>query len=420
MCKDRVYSISMALSSSSQEIMQAECECPAGRGPHGSCKLIAALCYALVDFSRFNTTPEYQTPTDVLQKWNQPCRQDLELIPVHELGLRRKELVPSKRLVGSNVVFDPRPSQTLIQQQSAAAGDDLRLEKLRCDLVALNVPCGLLNILVPDTRRIEHDHCYYQLKSPTDLEQTNNDLSLNTSPHFITTAHTACTTIHVSQPEACCKTEGDIIDRLTLSTIECESLEKETRKQSSSSVWFEACRMRITGSICGCIILQKEKTVALLYSCLYPKPMIHLPKPIAWGHQHEPLARNEYMYVSNMNSHGHPGLKTSEAGFIIHEDKCWLGASPDAWVVDPSVVKIYGLAEFKCPISKANMFVEEACKDPQFCCTVINNKIQLKKNHSYYHQIQLQLFVASDRVHWCDFVVYTLKNISVERIYPQY
>ena len=279
----------------------------------------------------------------------------------------------------------------------------------------------MLNILVPDTRKIEHDHCYYQSNhslpnSPTDLEQTSNDSSLNTSPHFSTTAHTTCSTIHVSQPEACCKTEEDIIDRLTLSSIERESLEKETRKQSSSSIWFEARRMRITWSICGRIILQKEKTVALLCSCLYPKPIIHLPKPIAWGHQHEPLARNEY--VSYMNSHGHPGLTTSEAGFIIHEDKCWLGASPDAWVMDPSVVKIYGLAEFKCPISKANMFVEEACKDPQFCCTMINNKIHLKKNHSYYHQIQLQLFVASDRVHWCDFVVYTLKNISVERIYP--
>ena len=36
MRKDRMYSISMALSSNSQEIMQAECGCPAGRGPHGN------------------------------------------------------------------------------------------------------------------------------------------------------------------------------------------------------------------------------------------------------------------------------------------------------------------------------------------------------------------------------------------------
>ena len=164
----------------------------------------------------------------------------------------------------------------------------------------------------------------------------------------------------MSQPEACCKTEEDIIDRLTLSSIERESLEKETRKQSSSSMWFEARRMRITQSICGCIILQKEKTEALLCQWL-----------INMSHLHE---MNNY--VSYMNSHGHPSLTMSEAGFVIQEDKCWLGVSLDAWVMVPSAVKIYGLAEFKCPISKANMFVEEACKDPQFCCTMINNKIQ--------------------------------------------
>ena len=104
--------------------------------------------------------------------------------------------------------------------------------------------------------------------------------------------------------------------------------------------------MRITG-----------KTVALLCSCLYPKPMIHLPRPIVWGHQLEPLARNEY--VSYMNSHGHPGLTMSEAGFIIHEDKCWLGASLDAWVMDPSVVKIYGLADSNVPLVKLTCLLKK-------------------------------------------------------------
>ena len=56
MHKDRMYSISMALSSSSREIMQAECGCPAGRGPHGSYKHIAALCYAVVGCICMSTT----------------------------------------------------------------------------------------------------------------------------------------------------------------------------------------------------------------------------------------------------------------------------------------------------------------------------------------------------------------------------
>ena len=55
-------------------------------------------------------------------------------------------------------------------------------------------------------------------------------------------------------------------------------LEERTRDQASSGEWLEACRCRITGSECGRIIKQKEKTTAL-----YPKPMLFLPKPIAWG-----------------------------------------------------------------------------------------------------------------------------------------
>lgn len=151
-----------------------------------------------------------------------------------------------------------------------------------------------------------------------------------------------------------------------MSPKERDELEKNSRKQSSSSLWFESHRVRITGSKCGRIILQKKKTEALLRYCLYPKPMNHLPKSISWGIQNEPKARDSY--VNYMNSHGHPGLFISKSGFIIHNEKGWLGASPDAWVSDPSVIHENGLAEFKCPFSKAKILVEEACKNPDFYC----------------------------------------------------
>ena len=83
-------------------------------------------------------------------------------------------------------------------------------------------------------------------------------------------------------------------------------LEEQTRDQASSAEWLEACRQRITGSKCGCILMQKKKkTVALLKNCDYPKPMLVLPKPIAWGGGNEQKACQAY--VRYMNSHGHPG-----------------------------------------------------------------------------------------------------------------
>ena len=48
MRKDRVYLLRVAIKSEESEIIYAECGCPAGMGPTGSCKHIAALAYAVV------------------------------------------------------------------------------------------------------------------------------------------------------------------------------------------------------------------------------------------------------------------------------------------------------------------------------------------------------------------------------------
>ena len=52
-----------------------------------------------------------------------------------------------------------------------------------------------------------------------------------------------------------------------------------------------------------------------------------------------------------MKVKGHPHLKVSPAGFIVHPDKCWLEAMPDAWVVDPSVDHPDVNAEFRGPFA---------------------------------------------------------------------
>ena len=51
--------------------------------------------------------------------------------------------------------------------------------------------------------------------------------------------------------------------------------------------------------------------------------------------------------------------------FCVHHEKGWLGASPDARVSDPDSSQWNGIAEFKCPFSKADVPVETACKDPE-------------------------------------------------------
>ena len=161
---------------------------------------------------------------------------------------------------------------------------------------------------------------------------------------------------------------------------------------------------------------QNEKTEALLKSVLYPKRFdLHcLPRPIKWGIENECRAREEYTLYMRANGHN---VETRPSGFIIHPTICWLSASPDAFVTDSSELLQNGIAEFKCPYSKRDVSPIDACKDPSFYCSWTDNKMHLKRDHTYYHQVQLQLFVSMDMCHWCDFCIYTLKGVATERIW---
>ena len=140
--------------SKSLDIVNAECGCPAGCGPCASCKHIGALSYALADFFRILTAQEVSTCTDRLQQWNQPRGRKVNPIPVDKLGDRRRELFPSKiRDKGSKMVYDPRPPHLRTADSSA-------LENLRCELLCIDKPCALLNVIVPSPEKIALDHNY--------------------------------------------------------------------------------------------------------------------------------------------------------------------------------------------------------------------------------------------------------------------
>ena len=139
-----------------------------------------------------------------------------------------------------------------------------------------------------------------------------------------------------------------------------------------------------------------------------------LPAALAWGQQNESVACRKYQEY--MIEHGHKGLTTHLRGFIIHPTKCWLGASPDAQVVDPSC-NLVGIAEFKCPYAKRDQSPYDACTDANFYGELVDGKFQLKRRHIYFHQVQLQLYVSSDQYSFCDFCVYTPVDVAVERIH---
>lgn len=123
------------------------------------------------------------------------------------------------------------------------------------------------------------------------------------------------------------------------------------------------------------------------------------------------------MYIAYQRTNGHGDITVSPSGFYIHPDYPYLGATPDGAVYDPSnLQQPFGFLEIKCPYSSRALTPVEACSTTGFCCSLdaTNGNLCLKENHNYYSQVQGQMAIGERP--WCDFVIYTNKGISVQRI----
>ena len=398
MKKDKMYKMMMSLCKGSWDINSAMCGCPAGKGPSASCKHIGALCYALANFCSFGQLPEFATCTDILQHWNRPCPKKQDSIAVDQLKLRRQDILNQKsKSQPVPTMYDPRPL-------SVRVVDHKRLEQLRLNLLSIDHQCAILQQLIPSCEYLKHDHAYCQpMSDETQASEARSEVSLIANSdkldhRWVTLA----------------EEKHQVYLELIVSPARRLEIELLTRQQTETPLWHEVCARRITASKSGKILCQVTRTDALLWSILYPPPMLHKPPPIQWGIQNEKLARN--VYTQHMREAGHTNLVVKDCGFIVSLSKGWLGASPDGQVYDPTSDNPNGLLEIKCPYTKRAQSPQEACEDPSFYCTMEGNKLKLKFEHPYYHQVQQQLYASQDLFSWCDFCVFTTKGCLVTRI----
>jgi len=108
----------------------------------------------------------------------------------------------------------------------------------------------------------------------------------------------------------------------------------------------------------------------------------------------------------------HSNATFGNAGFHIHPDYNYLGATPDGFVSCSCCGS--GIFEIKCPFSKRNSSIAEAVNDKKFYLQNKNGEIALSKDHAYYFQVQAQLFVTNKA--YCDFICYTGRELHMERI----
>ncbi len=134
---------------------------------------------------------------------------------------------------------------------------------------------------------------------------------------------------------------------------------------------------------------------------------------INYGVENEKHAVNEYKKYQQ--SLGNKDLIVTPSGIIINPEYSFLGTSPDGAVYDPSnSQEPFGFLEVKCPYTSRDVTPIEACNKSGFYCKASDGKLILKESHIYYAQVQGQMALGERP--WCDFVVYTMKGISVQRI----
>lgn len=96
-------------------------------------------------------------------------------------------------------------------------------------------------------------------------------------------------------------------------------------------------------------------------------------------------------------------------GIIIHPKAFWLAASPDRRVYDPSSAEQFGLLEIKCPDMEKKSSLDEVDYLVKH-----NHTYSLKKSHTYYYQIQMQMAVTG--LPWTDLYCWSDKITHLERI----
>lgn len=184
---------------------------------------------------------------------------------------------------------------------------------------------------------------------------------------------------------------------------------QSTIGQSQNPVWHRARRFKITASLFGDVLDAIDRPTPTkisnivgtitgtwnLYSNLSIRPFLD------WGHDHEDEAIQVYKVKTSSS--------IEKTGLWIFDDYPFLGASPDGLVLNWEGARM-GLVEIKCPYSLRENLISE--KPPAY---LDKTTLGLKPNHKYYHQIQGQMFAT--KLPWCDFVIWTPKDLLVQRIF---
>ena len=177
-------------------------------------------------------------------------------------------------------------------------------------------------------------------------------------------------------------TAASFKESLQTSEEKIREIERETRSQRDSPLWYSVRRCRITASHFGAVLRRRDDTPpdSLVLTILQQKQFSSVAT--SWGIKNE--ANAVKLYVVYQQAHGHENLMVTPSGFQICKSQSYLGASPDGAVYDPTDVhQPFGFLEVKCPYSNRNDTPKQACASSGFCCILEQDEVTLRRTHPY-------------------------------------
>ena len=205
----------------------------------------------------------------------------------------------------------------------------------------------------------------------------------------------------------------NFIETLSLTSKQVQQVEESTRGQSNNSVWIEQRKYRLTSSLHHDIYTKMNSVIkAKGKSSVKVTPLIsrvlgesvtlsNIPS-VKWGLDMETNAYDDFIKHESLK---HENLKVTKCGLFVKRDLPYLASTPDGMCSCKCCGK--STLEIKCPFVlgyPTKRSVVCGVQDVAFL-DVINGKIQLKRSHKYYTQIQSQMAITGSSQ--CFFVVWS-------------
>ncbi|XP_065198986.1 uncharacterized protein LOC135830687 [Sycon ciliatum] len=332
-------------SGSATSVVGAQCTCPAGKGVTASCKHIAALMYGLSEFTLlgFSDAP---TCTDMLQKWNQPpagAGKKSEPMLVQDMEWRRggsttDKSAPKKRKHSAAEVLDPRAvakRMDFARRVEEYANSTIHSNSIHLALPLVAGSSGFAAKQKED--RLHRAQAQKKERLARAGEQKDKWQVEHSRSGDVTPVPSDCEWL--TEDKQMLWYESNVI----LTCEEVNALQEATASQTTSELWRNERKKRITASIAHTVAHRRPQTdPSSLIKTIIDRPAFTTPAT-RWGIDHEEEAR--CAYVAHQAKSGKL-IDVVACGLFVHADECWFGASPDGIVRDGDTSL---LLEIKCP-----------------------------------------------------------------------